>query len=440
MYRALTTRWALLFALCASGVSAAAEPLTLEKAIETVLERNERARIADADKDAAAGRLKQARAFFFPTISLGGNYTRRAFENTRDINGVQVPLTQVNAFSATAQMKWTLFDARGIPLYRAASATLRASEHLNREDHRLLAFEAADAFLQTIAADALLKAAEKRTEVAQQALKDAQARQSAGLAGTNDVTLAQLEASTAQVNRTEAVGRATSARVSLGYLLDMPTGDVQALTEPEALITTANAQPLEVEVEKVTHAKENRPDVLALKESAVAAGHAADEPLMRWVPSLSATGQQRATNETGLAGRALDGYVGFDLTWVLFDGTDRYGARHALLAQERAASLQARLRERKVVVDVENALVALRTSRAGLEQARIADEIATRNATESGLLYRQGLVTALQLADASVRQFEASAILVQKRYAVVLALLDVRAALGLDPLGREVTP
>lgn len=419
---------------------AAAEPLTLEKALEAVVERNERARIADADKEAAAGRLKQARAFFFPTVSLNGNYTRRAFENTRDINGTQVPLTQINAFSATAQMKWTLFDARNIPLYRAASANLRASEHLSREDHRLLAFEVADAFLQTIAADALLKAAEKHTEVAQQALKDAQARQTAGLAGTNDVTLAQLEASTAEVNRTEAVGRATSARVSLGYLLDVPTAKVQTLTEPESLVTTANAQPLEVEAATVAQAQEHRSDVLALKESAVAAGHAADEPSMRWVPSLSATGQARATNETGLAGRALDGYLGFDLTWVLFDGGDRYGARDALLAQARAATLQARLRERKVAVDVENALVALRTSRAGLLQARIAEEIATRNATESGLLYRQGLTSALQLADASARQFEASAIHVQKRYAVVLALLDVRAALGLDPLGREVTP
>jgi outer membrane protein TolC len=438
--RAPRSHSVVFLALGVTGVAAAGTPLTFEKVLDTALERNERARIAQADEETSAGRLAQARAFFFPSVQLNGNYTRRAFETTRDINGMQVPLNQLNAFSATAQLKWTLFDARGIPLYWAAAATLRASEQQTKESRRLLAFEAADAFLQTIASDALLQAAERRTVVSAQALADAKARQSAGLAGTNDVTLAQLEASTAERARTEAAGSATAARVSLGYLLDLPTGEVNELTAPQALFTTASVQPLDIEAPAVAKAKERRPDVLALKEQAAAAGHAADEPLLRLVPLVSATGQARATNETGLAGRTIDGFVGIDLTWVLFDGGDRYGARTALLAQERSAVLKARLQERKVAIDVEHALLSLRTSRAGFEQARVSEEIATRNATETGLLYRQGLTSALQLADASVRQFEASAVLVKKRYAVVLALLDVRAALGLDPLGREVTP
>lgn len=439
MLRSFRTNIALLAALV-STAGAQAAPLTLERVLELAQERNERARIAEANQDAANGRLAQARAFFFPSLTLNGNYTRRAFETVRDVGGTQVTVSALNALSATAQVRWTVFDARGIPLYRSASALFRASTHELDQAKRLLAFEAADAFLQTLTADALLQAAERRTAVAQQALTEAKARLAAGLVGNNDVTQAQLAASDAEVARTDAAATATAARINMAYLLSVPTTEVAQLVVPEALLETANAQPFELEVPSVTQAQQRRPDVQTLKEQATAAGHAADEPLMRLVPSVSVTGQARATNETGLSGRPVDGFVGVDLTWVLFDGGDRYGAHRALLAQERAAQLRARLGERQVAADLEKAMLSLRTSRVGLEQARLSETIATQNTTETGLLYKQGLTTAFQLADASTRQFEASAAWARKRYAVVVSLLDVRAALGLDPLGREVKP
>ncbi|MCJ7485987.1 MAG: TolC family protein, partial [Candidatus Aminicenantes bacterium] len=52
-------------------------------------------------------------------------------------------------------------------------------------------------------------------------------------------------------------------------------------------------------------------------------------------------------------------------------------------------------------------------------------------------LYRQGLASALEVADANVSLFEAEVGLVQERYGLGVAFLNLEAALGLDPFGKE---
>jgi outer membrane protein TolC len=164
------------------------------------------------------------------------------------------------------------------------------------------------------------------------------------------------------------------------------------------------------------------------------------EPLMRLVPVLGLTAQGRVTNEGGFVGRSIDGFIGLDVSWALFDGGDRYGDRNERDANARIAALNERLRTRGVALEVDNALVMLRMARDTDTQSQVAVSAAARNAQETSELYRQGLTTAFQLADATQRQFEADVAQVRARYAVLMALLDLRAALGVDPLGREVQP
>lgn len=417
-----------------------AEALTLERAVELAVSRNERAHIAQAQADAAQGRLTQARAFFFPSLTVTGQYTRRAFEVVREINGQTVPLQQSNALNGNATLRWILFDGRSIPLYRAASADQRAAGLEAAEAKRRLGFEAAEAFLQTLSLQLVDAAARRRVELTKRNVDDARARQAAGLSSTNDVTRSELEAATALREETRARGQLQSARLNLAWLLDVAPEALGALRAPEALSASAKAQPARLEPAQAAAAPSSRLDTRALGERAVQAEALAQEPLLRLVPTIGLTVQGRLTNETGFLGRPYDGFIGVDFSWALFDGGARYGARGERAAAARAATLSARLQERAVAVEVENALVALEASRASEVQAQVAVEAATRNAQETGELYRQGLTTALQQADAAQSQFEAEVALVRERYAVLLALLDLRTALGVDALGREVQP
>jgi outer membrane protein TolC len=71
--------------------------------------------------------------------------------------------------------------------------------------------------------------------------------------------------------------------------------------------------------------------------------------------------------------------------------------------------------------------------------ATVAASVAKKNEAETTELYRQGLSTALQVADANVSLFESEVALVQARYGLGIAYLNLEAALGLDPFGKEPT-
>ena len=163
------------------------------------------------------------------------------------------------------------------------------------------------------------------------------------------------------------------------------------------------------------------------------------EPMLRWLPSLSFNGQYRYTNESGLTGRPTNWNLGLTLTWAVFDGFSRnadYKERKALAV---LADLDVKATMRKVELDVRDALVSLENQRATLKQAEVAREVAGKNAVETAELYRQGLITALEAADANVRLFEAEVALVRERYGLGIAFLNLEAALGLDPFGKEPT-
>jgi outer membrane protein TolC len=419
----------------APEAASAAEPLTLERAIQLAAERNEAPLAARQRSEAAEARVARARAFFFPELSVTGTYTRRLRESVRQVGGETTVIQRYNALGATATARVTLFDARGFPLYRAARLEGDAARLDARESQRLVAFEAADAFLATLGAQQVYEAAVRRLDYARQSLQDAQARAEAGLASTNDVTRAELEAASAEVQLAASRGDAQTSRIELGYLLVAPPIE-GPLVLPEGLLAEASRPPRAL-ASLAEGAVNRRLDILSAQLKVKAQESFAREPLARLLPTLGVSGQYRFTNEQGLAGNSGDGAVQVDLTWTLFDGGERYAERDERVALARAAALEATALTRRVDVDIQRAQVALDNAQASLRQSELAAQQARKNAEETGILYRQGLATALTVADASLRLFEAEVAQVRTRYALGVALLDLRAAVGLDPSGKE---
>jgi outer membrane protein TolC len=421
-------------ALVSGNVAAQEAGLDLERAVQLAVTRNERAGTATALRDAAAARVDRARSFFFPELVANGSYARRAFETTRTVDGQPFTIQSRNALAGTVAIAMPIFDARSIPLYRSAAREANAARFQASEDIRQLAFEAADAYLATIGTEQVLAAAENRVAYAQSALQDARVRADAGLAGSNDVSRAELELANAERSLATARGTSRTARVELGNLL---AAEVQPpLAVPEELLTAAAAAPV-AETLLVADAERRRPDLAALREHASAQHYAAQEPMMRILPRLGFGASTRFTNERGLSGRDQDWTLGVDVAWPLYDGGERYAERDERRALATAADLEAQARQRQVELDVRSARIALEQAQAGLEATNDALVAARKNAAEISELYRQGLARALEVADASVRMFEAEVAYAAERFALGRAFLDVRAALGMDPLGRD---
>lgn len=425
-----------MLALAAGGLSHAAETrLTIEEAIALALERNERPRIADERVAAAEARVSRARAFFFPDVTLAANYVlnedrRQGGTGTAGTAGAAGSRTER---SVSASLDLTLFNARAFPLYRQAKLERKSAALSAEEEKRLLMFETADAFLQTLSLEQVSTAADRRLAFARRTFEDTRTRFEAKLVGLNDLTRAELELATAERELIRARGEADLTRLQLGYLID---ADIEGpLIDPVGLL-----QPEEPggPADLIADARRRRLDLAAFDARTEAFEAFAEEPLRRIIPTLGLNSQYSADAGERFDRDRGDWFVGLHLTWFLFDGGERRGDYAERRALARVADLETSALARRIDREVRGALVTLESERATIRQATVAADIARRNANEVTILNRQGLASALEIADANLRLFEAEVALARARFGLSISLLDLRTAVGLRPLGEEV--
>jgi outer membrane protein TolC len=415
----------LLLLILPALLPAAEEALSLEQAVHLALSRNERALAAGEQMRAAEGRVTKARAYFFPTLSLTGNFTRRQNAVEREFEGQAITIQSLNAISGYTAVNMTLFDARSIPAYRQAIFEKNAQKYGSGESLRQLSFEVAASFLMSLTKDHGFVA---------KTLAAARARYAAGLVSVNDVTRAELEYATAEMGRTQMQGEVETAYLQLGYLLDVPLQG--KLLVPESLLAAAEQLPA-VPEELLAGAQNRRLDLRALNWNAKAQHAMVLEPTLKWLPSLSLNGQYRYTNEAGLSGNSTSWSAGLALNWSIFDGFSRNGEYKERKALAHLADLDVRGATRRLELEVRDSLVSLLSQQASLKKAQVTWDVARKNAQEITELYRQGLGNALQVADANVRLFEAEVEVARQRHGLAQTLLNLRAAQGLDPFGKE---
>jgi len=429
----LALLWASIL-IAGAALPAVAEQLSLEQAVQLALERNERALAAGEQLRAAQGLVAQARAYFFPAVSVTGNFTRRPNAVKPELNGQVVTIQSQNAVSAYASLSWILFNPSVIPGYRQALLEERVQRYSSAETRRRLSFEVASAFLTTLTMDQVHVAAGHRLDYAGKTLEAARARYAAGLVSVNDVTRAELEYATAEMGSTQTQGEVQTAYLQLGYLLDAAIDG--KLAQPELLLAQAELPASEADT-LLAGAGERRLDLRSLSWHAKAQRALVLESSLEWLPSLTLTYQYRYTNEAGLTGKSTTWSAGLGLSWPIFDGFGRNGAYKEAKARARLAELDLRGATRQVDLEVRGGLVSLASQQASLKKAQVALDAARKNAAEIAELYRQGLSNALQVADANVSLFEAEVELARQRNGLALALLNLRAAQGLDPFGKE---
>lgn len=406
----------LLFLLLAvsSILSAQDAPLTIERAVELALSRNERAAIADTTVEAAEARVRRARTAFLPRVDLSGTL------------GTDIGNGSERDVAASALLTQPIFDARAFPLYRQQRFERDATRLSATDTKRLLGFDAAVAFLTTLSFEQVLRAAERRSEFAQANLDDVRARFEAGLVSSNDVTRAELELATAVRELAQARGDVEASRVELETLLNT---DIGALAPPTALLDAADDAPPSGET-AITEAQAQRTDIAARRARVEALRAFAEEPNARFFPSVYLNAQSRNLNDGPITNRNNEGFVGLSFAWPVFDAGLRGADRAERTANVRGAELQLELELRDVERQMRSAAVQLTTEQASLREAAAAVRAAQKNTNETSILYREGLASALELADATQQLFEAEVAEVTARYRMAVAYLSLREASG----------
>ena len=404
--------------------------LRLDQAVQLALTRNERAKISDLNVVVADAAVQKATAAFLPVINLGGNDTIRP-KRTRDGTETQMPNTAL----ATGTIAQPILVASNFPLLQQAKNNRDSQVAQTVDDKRVLAFDAARAFFAVLSAQAVLEAAERAYETAKDNLSDTQARVDAQLNSSNDATRAQIDlASSArqvEVNR----GTVQNAFTALAFTVNAQIDNKVAV--PETLLH-ASEQPLAPVETLVKFALGHRPDVDAKKLAGVAAHDFAAEPLLRLVPTIAATASAQAVSNPGEGSPVLDESLVFSANWTIFDNGTRYADRRSRVATAEIADLTTVTLVRSVDAQVKTAFASLASAQAAFRVAQQGFQAAKQSSEETAILYREGLAKAIELVDANDSRLSAEVEYVSAEYAMAQAYLDMRQALGLEPIGTEL--
>lgn len=404
----------------APSPASAQAALRLEDAVRLAQSRSERARQAGLQVEVAEAGVARARSSFLPTLVASGNATLRAQETpTGDhlSSGAALTLTQ------------PLVDVGAVANLAEARHSRDAERFVATEERRAAGFEAARAFLEALTAERLLDAARSRVERARANERATAARAEAGLASSNDVTRARLETASGGRDVAQATGTLVRSQLTLSLAVGRPVDGalvVPASTTDEAARGASSSNDI------LRRALDRRSDVRATRSRIRAAEAAADEPLYRLAPTLDLQGQVRADVYPTAGHEEL---VSLNLNWVIFDAGTRYADRRSRLAQSSSIALEEQLLLRTVAIDIGGAIASLEASR---EAYRLAGESAAasqRNTEETEILYQQGLARAIELTDANAQRYDAEVSRETARLAMEQAYLELRFALGLEPIG-----
>jgi outer membrane protein TolC len=189
----------------------------------------------------------------------------------------------------------------------------------------------------------------------------------------------------------------------------------------------------------VRMALDRRPDVLVSQNAALAAHHFANEPMMRLIPSVGLTGTASGTTNAPPSTKVWNQEtVAATLTWTVYDAGSRYADKHSRDAQAEIADLNLQQLVRNVDAQVRGTVALLAAAQAEFQVAGQARDAAQQNVEETAILYRQGLAKAIELIDANDSRFTAEVNYTGAQYSVAVAYLNLRQAMGLDPLGTEL--
>ncbi|NVB81604.1 MAG: TolC family protein [Kofleriaceae bacterium] len=405
--------------VAAPGTARAEGPLTLDRAIELAMSRNERASIADLDVSIAEANLALARTRFLPLVDSQGTV---AFRPRND------PGTVAEASIALSQ---PIFDPSAFPLHSQAKHELAAGKAQRIDDRRRLAFDAASAFFTVLLADQVAQAAQRKLDTAKTNLDTTDAQFKAQLVSSNDVTRAQINLSTAARELAASQGNLQAAYIDLELLLNTR---IDAGLAPPAGLLAAGRAPFVVTDDVIANGTSQRLDLVADKELARAAHESAREPKMRYLPSVQLGAEVAATTNAPLSGNTLDALVAISARWTLFDSGARSADAKARDARARILDLEASQLQRSIEAEIRAAALLLASRQQALTAAGTARDAARKGADEALILYRQGLAKAIELVDANDQRFNAEVNYASSEFDVARAYLSLRLAMGLDPL------
>jgi len=428
----------LIAALAPSALRA--EPWTLDRALAAALKDNPDARLASQRAEAAEAMVQQARAAWYPQLSLQGRYTQtnspmmafgsilnqRAFNFGLDFNQPG----RIDDLNATATVAYNIYSGgRPSAGLAAARAGVRAATQDVHAAHNQLGAAVVKAYLDIRKAREAVGALEAGVAAYDAAVAAARLRYDAGQMLKADLLSLEVQLSQTREQLSAARHGAALAERAFNFVLgaENPSAPVELATEDPALAGLAAP---------ATADFSHRPELLGLEERIAAAEAMRRVARGSRQPTVNAFASYQYDQGWQLDRHADSWLAGVSLDLNIFDG----GQTSAKIRQSNAelAQVKEMLRKAKLGIglEVEQARLALADAR---ERLAVTDQ-AVAQAEESAALSRERFAKDLLLT-AELIGVESRLIEIRMRHAFAaaderIAVADYRRALGLPLLSN----
>jgi outer membrane protein TolC len=391
-------------------------PLSLQQAVNIALEKSPQRKAALADSRAASADVKEARSFLLPRVTFSETATRgndpvyvfgsklrqqRFHTSDFSLNVLNTPVPFGN-FTTRFGGTWNLFDS--FASWRAVNRAERVKDatvhQLDRTGQEIV-FRVVDSYYAVLVAKKQLEVAEQAMKTAQAILDRSKDRFEAGVVVESDYLSAQVRLATRKQEIIRSQNNLALARVQLSTAMGLSTEDV---FDPADTLAERNlpATSLE-EVEK--HAVEMRPDLKRVRSEEAAQQQSVSIARSAFGPRVNAFAGWEADNPTFVAGGGGNNWLaGIEVQFDIFQG----GAKRAQLSRERAMQEKAaalkematdavRLEVRRAYYDVDAARQQIEVARAAIAESQESLRI-NQNRYDSGLSTITDLLTAEEAA------------------------------------------
>ncbi len=443
--RTVPAAWATCLALLPAGVlgqspqgpvPGSSGVLTLPEAVAMALDHHPSVGEARAQRDVAAGVLRQSNAARLPALYTDYSLTRfqepMLVAPLHGFDPTMAPAFDRDLVRGNLSVSYTLFDggARGarIGQARAGEAGAMAGETASELE---LTLEVSAAYLGILTTVDLLEAAAMQREALEAEEERVIQFLAEGKAARVDLLRVQASLSQREAAEISLQSQLELARGRLARLTGLPTQEVRSMElVPLHLLPAAGTHPSAA----VERARSASPELRAARSRLAGAEAGAREATASWFPSVRVVG---AYSDFGAldGGHTLEWQGALQLSFPLFTGGMREGERDRARAEERRASETLRRTELAVEEGVEEAVAAgveTRARREALERAQAqAEEVARIEA----LALEVGAGVQTDFLRAQAELFQSRAALAQARYGEVLAGLALARVMGDLTLG-----
>lgn len=391
---------------------AAAEPLSLQQAIDDALTHNVQALLAEARRGEAAGERKQARAAFLPHLSGKVSQSRR--QNNLAAQGLDIqsqleelgPAAQnadisfpgvitYNSFDARAELRQNLFDYGALQQYRSAKIGERVAADQLALAREQVASSAALDYVSALAARATVDARRADLDLAERLSELAIHQEEVGVGTGVDVTRAQTREARARARLAQARTDRTRTEIALARTIGLPLDAPLSLSDtlqytPAALPGQADIAGALGERAEIRIAQAR----ISQREHQLAGARGARLPTVSVAASYGESGNTYDEN-------VEDTYtIGAQIEVPIFDGgaiSGRIDSAASRLEQQR---IQYRDTREQVEQDVRLARRTLATLAEQVTAAQSALDLAERELTLSRDRFSEGISDNVEVIDA----------------------------------------